>query len=114
MPANDQHYGSQWREFPPISDRLTVHTNTDDKDKHPSAVQKKQPTLSTGMAAKQLKYQKAKRVKRRAPNGKDLPTQDGSELTDIAMDTGTPMSGEEKHIASMYLDGVEGAEDYFI
>ena len=111
MPANDSNYGSQWREFEPISDRLKVHTNTDPKDKHPSAFDKKAPSLKSGMTGG-MKYQAARKVKRKGV--KNTPTDDGSDLTDLALDSGTPMSGEEKFAADLYLQGNEEAGEYFI
>ena len=115
MPKNDDNYGQCWRPMPPVSPRLKVTHSTDPDAKHPSAIQKDYPSLSSGMAQDKLKYQKAKKVKRKAPaHLKEGTLDDGSELTDLALDTGEALSGEEKHIASMYLDGNEEALDYWI
>ena len=111
MPSNDDNYGQQWREFPPISDRLSVKTNTDPTDKHPSAFDKKAPSLKSGMTGG-MKYQQAKKVKRKGVSNR--PTDDGSDLTDLAQDAGAPMDGADKHMAQMFLDGNEEAFDYFI
>jgi len=97
--------------MPPVSDRLKVTHSTDPKDRHPSAFDKKHPSLKSGMTGG-MKYQQAKKVKRKGV--KNTPTDDGSDLTDLAMDTGEAMSGMEKHAAQMYLDGNEDAGDYFI
>ena len=54
-----------------------------------------------------MKYQQAKKVKRKGVSNR--PTDDGSDLTDLAQDAGAPMDGADKHMAQMFLDGNEEA-----
>lgn len=95
----------------PVSDLLKVHTEYSPDKQHPSARQKDYPHMSAGMAHK-LKHQLAKKHRRKGD--KNSPTSDGSGLTDLAEDTGEPMSGEEKFVAQQFLDGNPDAMDYFI
>lgn len=85
MPTNDSNYGSQWREFPPISDRLKVETKTNPSERHPSAFDKKYPSLTEGMTGG-MKYRAAKRAKRNNPKvdneksvGEEIPSDELSQ-----------------------------------
>ena len=100
-------------ERPPISSSLRVETARGKDKAHPSAFQKDYPSIKSGMADHKLKHQLAKKVKRKGPatNG---TLDDGSDLTDLALDTGEPMSGEERFVAQMYLDGNDEAGEYWI